>query len=52
MMFGILAKASPQQDGQDHVAHYYYYYVYETSDSMPTGRRPKKTPYIPTDYAS
>jgi len=33
-------------------AHYYYYTVYETSDSMPAGKRPKKTPYVPTDCAS
>ncbi len=52
LMFGIPVGASPQQDNQDHLAHYYYYYVYKTSDSMPAGRRLKKTPYVPTDYAS
>jgi hypothetical protein len=51
-MFGIPVGASPQQDSQDHLAHYYYYYVYETNDSMPARRWPKKTPYVPTDCAS
>jgi hypothetical protein len=48
--FDILTSCNSSHNSPN--AHYYYYYVYKTSDNMPAGRRPKKTPYVLTDCAS